>query len=90
MFWQVHNELSVEIIHQMQLSFCYIISKGITLQTIKIWGFLKSFYTTKTKRMRWLESITDSMDMNLNRLGEIVEDRGARHAAEHGVEKSET
>ena len=41
MFWQVHNELSVEIIHQMQLSFCYIISKGVTLQAIKIWGFKK-------------------------------------------------
>ena len=44
MFWQVHNELSVEIIHQMQLSFCYIISKGVTLQAIKIWGFKKCLH----------------------------------------------
>ena len=35
--------------------------------------------------MRRLDSITDSMKMNLSKLGEIVEDRGARHAAVHGV-----
>ena len=35
--------------------------------------------------MRWLDSITDSMDMNLSILWEIVEDRGAWHAAAHGL-----
>ena len=40
--------------------------------------------------MRWLDSITDSIDMNLNKLGEIVEDRGAWQAAVHGVTKSGT
>ena len=37
------------------------------------------------QRMRWLNSITDSMDMNLSKLREIVEDRGAWHAAAHGA-----
>ena len=40
--------------------------------------------------MKWLDSITDSMDMNLSKLRETVKDREARHAAVHGVIKSWT
>ena len=40
--------------------------------------------------MRWLDSVTDSMDMNLSKLQEIVEGRGAWRAAVHGGAKSQT
>ena len=42
------------------------------------------------QRMRWLDSIINSMDMNLSKLQEVVEDRGAWRATVHRVTKSQT
>ena len=42
------------------------------------------------QRMRWLDSITDAMNVNLGKLQEMVKDRGSWRAAVHGVTKSQT
>ena len=61
-------------------------SLGKTLMLGKIEGKKRG----GQQRMRWLYNIIDSVDMNLNKLWEIVGDRGAWHATVHGVTKSQT
>ena len=57
-----------------------------TLMLGKIEGKKRSGW----QRMRWLDSITDSADINLTKLQKIVKDKGACHTAVHGAAKSET
>jgi len=52
-------------------------------------GKIEGKMRQRWQRMRWLDSISNSMDMNLSKLLEIVEDRGTWHAAVHGIADSD-
>ena len=89
---EINPEYSLErLMLKLKLQyFGHLMQRAYLLEKTLMLGKIEGRRKRGQQRIRWLDGITDSMDMNMNKLWEIVKHRGAWLAAARGVAKSQT
>ena len=89
---EINPEYSLEgLVLKLKLQyFGHLMWRAESLEKTVILGKIQGSRRRGYQRMRWVDSITDTMNMNLGELRDMVRDRDAWHAAVHGVTKSQT